>query len=195
MMNELRAFIAIDLPLPIQQGLDQVINQLKSPKMNAVRWVPIKGIHLTLKFLGIVQLGNLPALTEALKTAASSFVKFEIQVGNVGVFPNLRKPRVIWVGIEAPQNLFDLQKAVDLSTQPLGYPGEDRPFSPHLTLGRVSQNASSQEIRAVSDTLASFQAGTLGVVMVEAITLFRSELLPTGAIYTPLTEAKLSKLT
>jgi RNA 2',3'-cyclic 3'-phosphodiesterase len=194
-MNELRVFIAIDLPLPIQLGLDQLITQLKSRKMKAVRWVPVKGIHLTLKFLGNVQAGNLPALTDVLNTAAGSFHQFEFQVGKVGVFPNLRKPRVIWVGIQGPQNLFDLQKAIDLSTRPLGYPGEDRPFSPHLTLGRVSQNASNQEISAVTDTFASFQVGTLGVVNVEAITLFRSELLPTGAVYTPLSEVKLSKFT
>ncbi|MBE3085253.1 MAG: hypothetical protein IMZ64_03420, partial [Bacteroidetes bacterium] len=94
-----------------------------------------------------------------------------------------------------PQNLHDLQKAIDLSTQSLGYSGEDRLFSPHLTLGRVSQNASFQEIRDVSETLFSFQVGTLGVVKADAITLFRSEILPTGAVYTPLAVVKLSKLT
>jgi 2'-5' RNA ligase len=194
-MNELRSFIAIDLPLPVQLGLDQVINQLKSPKMKAVRWVPVKGIHLTLKFLGNVQAENLPALTDVLNIAAGSFHQFEFQVSKVGVFPNLRKPRIIWVGIQSPQDLFDLQKAIDLSTRPLGYPREDRPFSPHLTVGRISQYASNQEISAVSDTLASFQVGMLGVVNVTAITLFRSQLLPMGAVYTPLSEVKLSKVT
>ena len=194
-MNDIRVFIAIDLPLPIQRGLDQVIHQLKDPKTKAVRWVPSQNIHLTLKFLGNVQPGNLQALKDVLKADANSIYEFEFQVGKFGVFPNLRKPRVIWVGIQSPQNLHDLQKAIDLSTQRLGYPGEDRPFSPHLTLGRVSQNASFQEIRDVSEMLFSFQVGTLGVVKADAITLFRSELLPTGAVYTRLSVVKLSKLT
>jgi len=192
-MNDIRAFIAIDLPLPIQRALDQVIQQLKDPKTKAVRWIPSKDIHLTLKFLGNVQPGNLQALKDALNAEVNSFNEFEFQVGKFGVFPSLRKPRVIWVGIQSPQNLHDLQKAIDLSTQPLGYPGEGRPFSPHLTLGRVSQNISFQEIQKVSETLFSFQVGTLGVVKVDAITLFRSELFPTGAVYTPLSVVKLSK--
>jgi len=91
-MNGIRAFIAIVLPLPIQQGLDQVIHQLKGPKTKAVRWVPSKDIHLTLKFLGNVQLGNLQALNDVLKAEANSFYEFEFQVGKFGVFPNLRKP-------------------------------------------------------------------------------------------------------
>jgi len=194
-MNDIRAFIAIDLPLSIQRGLDQVIHQLKGPRTKAVRWVLSKDIHLTLKFLGNVQPGNLEALKDVLIAEANSFYEFEFQVGEFGVFPNLRKPRVIWVGIQSPQNLHDLQKAIDLSTQPLGYPGEDRPFSPHLTLGRVSQNASFQEIRDVSETLFSFQLGTLGVVKADAITLFRSELFPIGAVYTRLSVVKLSTLT
>ena len=194
-MNDIRAFIAIDLPLSIQRGLDQVIHQLKGPRTKAVRWVLSKDIHLTLKFLGNVQPGKLKALKDVLIAEANSFYEFEFQVGEFGVFPNLRKPRVIWVGIQSPQNLHDLQKAIDLSTQPLGYPGEDRPFSPHLTLGRVSQNASFQEIRDVSETLFSFQLGTLGVVKADAITLFRSELFPIGAVYTRLSVVKLSTLT
>ena len=194
-MDDIRAFIAIDLPLSIQQGLDQVIQQLMGPKTKAVRWVPSRGIHLTLKFLGNVQPGNLQAVIDVLKVVAISFDGFEFQVGKIGVFPNLRKPRVIWIGIQSPQNLHELQKAINLATQPLGYPGEDRPFSPHLTLGRASQHASFQEIQEVAETLSTFQVGTLGVVKANAITLFRSELLSAGAVYTPLSIVKLSKLT
>lgn len=194
-MNDIRAFIAIDLPLPIQRALDQVIQQLKNPKTKAVRWVTGKDIHLTLKFLGKVQPGNLQTLKDALKAEVNSFNEFEFQVGKFGVFPSLRKPRVIWVGIQGLQALQDLQKAIDLSTQSLGYPEEGRLFSPHLTLGRVSQKANFQEIQEVSETLFSFQVETLGVVKVDTVTLFRSDLFPTGAVYTPLSVVKLSKFT
>ena len=194
-MDDIRAFIAIDLPLSIQQGLDYVIQQLMGPKTKAVRWVPSKGIHLTLKFLGNVQPENLQAVIDGLKVVANSFDGFEFQVGKIGVFPNLRKPRIIWIGIQSSQNLYELQKEIDLATQPLGYPGEDRAFSPHLTLGRVSQHASFQEIKEAAEALSANQLGTLGMVKVNAITLFRSELLPSGAVYTPLFTGKLSKLT
>jgi RNA 2',3'-cyclic 3'-phosphodiesterase len=194
-LSDIRAFIAIELPSQIHCALDQIIRQMQGPKTRAVRWVPANNIHLTMKFLGTVKSDNLQNIVEVIKDVVISFTDFEIQAGNFGVFPNPRKPRLIWIGIQGPQNLSNIQKAIDLATRPLGYPGEDRPFFPHLTVGRVSQYASFQEVQDIAQLLTTLQVGKLGVAKVDAITLFRSDLFPTGAVYKPLAVIKLSKLT
>jgi|WetSurMetagenome_2_1015567.scaffolds.fasta_scaffold148972_2 RNA 2',3'-cyclic 3'-phosphodiesterase len=185
-MNAIRSFIAIDLPENIQEKLGAIIHQMDGPSTSAVRWVPAKNIHLTLKFLGDISPTNLQVLTKILDVEAQRFPSFEISIGNLGAFPNIRRPRVIWVGIKAPQSLGALQHAIDVETQRLGYTAEDRPFSPHLTLGRVSHNATPQEAQNIGNTLGNMQVGELGIVQASTIRLFRSDLLPSGAVYTSL---------
>ncbi|HEY9087085.1 MAG TPA: RNA 2',3'-cyclic phosphodiesterase, partial [Anaerolineaceae bacterium] len=99
---------------------------------------------------------------------------------------SIRRPRVIWVGVEAPPTLAAMQRAIETETVRLGYAAEDRPFSPHLTLGRVAHNASPDEVRKVADTLVSVKVGELGRATVDSVRLFRSDLQPGGAVYTPL---------
>jgi RNA 2',3'-cyclic 3'-phosphodiesterase len=185
-MSVIRAFIAIDLPPFIQQKLGEVLDQLKQPGTEAVRWVPAKNIHLTIKFLGDVSQANLEILTKLLKSEVARFHPFEIRVGGLGAFPSMRRPRVVWIGIEAPPTLQSLQRSVEISTVQLGYAAEERPFSPHLTLGRVAHNATPEEVRQVADMLVSLKVGELGTAMVDHVRLFRSDLQPGGAIYTPL---------
>ncbi len=192
-MPTIRTFIAIDLPILIQDKLGEVIQQFKEKQIEAVRWVSPRNIHLTLKFLGDISPANLDTLTKVLTSEASHYRGFEIQIGGSGAFPNTRWPRVIWVGVKAPPSLETLQHGIESETHRLGYSGEDRPFSPHLTLGRVSNNATPQEIRRLSDTLCNLNVGELGHVMVESIRLFRSDLQPGGAVYTPLYTCALSR--
>lgn len=192
-MTVIRAFIAIDLPLPIQQKLAEVLEQLQQPDTRAVRWVPAKNIHLTIKFLGDVSPANLEILTKILRAEVSRFKPFEIRVGGLGAFPSMRRPRVVWVGVEAPPTLQALQRAVETETVRLGYAAEDRPFSPHLTLGRVAHNATPDEVRKVADILVRLKVGELGTATVDHVRLFRSDLQPGGAIYTPLYTTMLGK--
>jgi len=190
-MNTIRAFIAIELPTAIQNGLRQVIQQL-SPGTKAVRWLPAENIHLTIKFLGDIEISKVQALQTALRQEASHHNPFDIHVGTLGAFPNSRRPRVVWIGVQAPQELFTLQQGIEVVTRPLGYSIEDRPFTAHLTLGRVSQHASPDEAAQFSFLLAKKQVGDLGKVHVETIHIFRSDLRPTGAVYTSLFQAKLA---
>jgi 2'-5' RNA ligase len=190
----IRAFIAIDLTPEIQERLDQVSGQLKERlKDTPIRWVPVENIHLTLKFLGNVSTTNLDMLTGIIQTVSSGYQPFEISIGGLGAYPKLHRPRVIWIGIEAPQDLVMTQRSLETETARLGYAREDRPFSPHLTLGRVSRNASSRDIRATAEELAAFKVGFLGVVRVQSVHLYQSDLKPTGAVYKRLFSATLGE--
>jgi 2'-5' RNA ligase len=184
-MSVIRAFIAIDLSPEIHQKLEEVSEKYKSQLAKVpVRWVPVTNIHLTLKFLGDVSLSNIEILTDMIQTEVSIHHQFELTVGGAGAFPNSRQPRVLWIGIQAPQELLVIQKGIEAATTRLGYAREDRAFSPHLTLGRVSRNATSQDVKDISHTLEKTRIGFLGATCVEQIHLYRSDLNPKGAVYT-----------
>jgi 2'-5' RNA ligase len=191
-MNVIRAFIAISLSEEVHHGLEQVLHDLKGRLPGgAVRWVSAKNIHLTIKFLGDVSVAGLEMLTTQLQTEAARHPAFEFSVGGLGAFPSPRRPRVIWVGVEAPAELAGLQRGVETEMARLGYSPEERSFSPHLTVGRVTRNADPGELRSLSNLLETHKVGFLGVTRVQAIHLFRSDLQPSGAVYTCLYSAPL----
>jgi 2'-5' RNA ligase len=193
-MSVIRAFIAIELSREIQSKLEQVTTQLKHRLEGLpIRWVAVENIHLTLKFLGDVSLSNLEILKKLLLSVSSAHHPFDISAGGLGAFPKAHQPRVIWVGLEAPPDLESIQHAVDIETARLGYTREERPFSPHLTVGRVSRNASPADIRAIASVVEDFRVGFLGAARVNAVHLFRSDLQPGGAIYTCLFSAHLKE--
>jgi len=190
-MSVIRAFIAVDLPSDIQECLAQVTDQLIDKLGNIpIRWVASQNIHLTLKFLGDVSLNNIGVLTELVEAEAAQQKPMVISVGGVSAFPKVRSPRVIWVGVEAPQELVALHRGIDTQTARVGYAREKRSFSPHLTLGRVSRNATPQDVRLIGDVLASQKIGFLGVARLRSVHLYRSDLEPNGAVYTRLFSAQ-----
>ena len=193
-MSLLRAFIAVEIPPEIHQAIEHETASIRAA-LNAslVRWVPVDNIHLTLKFLGDVSPANVEMLSQMLNVEVGQHATFAIQFGGLGAFPNPKRPRVIWVGIQAPAELEALQHGIEAAAATLGYPDEKRSFSPHLTIGRVKQNldaAGTQKIRAV---LEGTQVGALGTAQVTAVHLFKSDLKPTGAVYTRLFSAPLRK--
>ena len=190
-MNPIRSFIAIELPISIQKQLGEIIAQLKESIPGAVRWVPAQNIHLTLKFLGDVSPANMEILMNMLRAEASRQASFSITIGELSAFPSPRRPRVLWIGGSAPPQLIALARLVEAETRKLGYTPESRPFSPHLTLGRVSQNASPLQVRQIADTLAGMKVGFLGNADVNAVVLFKSVLTPQGAEYSALLKVPL----
>jgi len=193
-MSVLRVFIAIELSSEISQRLDQVSAELKKRMpVNAVRWVPARNIHLTLKFLGDVSSTHLDSLQKMIQAACGNYAPFDISVGNLGAFPSMHRPRVIWVGITAPETLPAVQQSIELGASHLDYPAEDRPFSPHLTLGRLSRNAAPAEQQQIGQVLSGYNIGFLGAMRVEAVHLIRSELSPGGARYSRLYSASLGE--
>jgi 2'-5' RNA ligase len=190
----LRSFIAIEMPTSVQDAIDRSTTVLKKELGKPlVRWVPPHNVHLTLKFLGDVSQSNLELLAQALKVEAREHTVFSLSVGGLGAFPNPRRARVIWIGIEAPEALQALQHAIEAVSARLGYTPENRPFSPHLTIGRVNQNASAGELQHLRSALEATHIGALGAATVDAVHIFKSDLLPSGAVYTHINTAPFGK--
>ena len=195
-MSVIRAFIAIDLPPDVQDCLEQVSSQLKEQLgEKSVRWVPIPNIHLTLKFLGDVSVKNLNVLKEILSAEVSAQKPMELSIGRLGAFPKIRRPRVVWVGVEAPQGLISLQRGIETRTTKVGYPDDKREFFPHLTMGRVSRNATPDDVRKIGEVLSASKIGFLGAARVQAVHLYKSDLLPSGAVYTKMFTAPMNNST
>ena len=193
-MNQLRAFIAIDLPQPLQESIAKQTSRLRQAMGDGfVRWIPPQNIHLTLKFLGTIAASHMEFLKQLLHQTADSLRPFDPQVGGIGSFPNSKLPRVLWAGIHAPAELASLQKSIETGAARLGYEKEARPFSPHLTLGRVRPGVDPRNLQKISATLNSIQIGNIGSARVDAIHLYKSELRPEGSVYTKLFSAPLSK--
>jgi RNA 2',3'-cyclic 3'-phosphodiesterase len=178
----MRTFIAIPLPEGARSTLSQIQDGLRATGAD-VRWTAVPSIHLTLKFLGEIDPGLVAQLALSLKDATRGEAPFSLAIGGVGAFPNLRNPRVVWCGIEGEMDrLHVLQKRVEEACSGLGFAPEDRPFSPHLTLGRVKGSRSLPRlldcIRIGSPLRTELQVGQLHI--------YKSTLTPAGAIYSVL---------
>jgi 2'-5' RNA ligase len=189
-METIRAFIAIPLPHPLLDRLSALQRQLESQiPSRSVRWVRVEGIHLTLKFLGDTPTEKLPDIKRALTAVARHAPACTFTVGELGCFPNPRRPRVVWVGVQEPAGrLAALQDAIEEVMAPLGYPPEGRGFTPHLTLGRVRPGARRDEVSRVGEVVSGTTVESLAEVSADHFALIRSVLKPTGAEYTTLEE-------
>lgn len=183
----LRSFIAIELPAELQNAIQQSTAPLRNALPgHVVRWVAPHNIHLTLKFLGDVSPANLERLAEALKAEAAAHAAFSMSAGRLGAFPTVSRARVLWIGLEAPAALPALQRIVEAAAARLGYPPEERKFSPHLTIGRVNQTATATDLSKLRTALEATKVDTLGTVEVNAVHIFKSDLKPGGSVYTRL---------
>jgi 2'-5' RNA ligase len=193
-MNVQRAFIAIELPSQLQDALEKQTARLRhSLGDDLVRWISTQNMHLTLKFMGNITASHLEFIKQFITQTADSHSQFDLQISGIGSFPNSKRARILWAGIHAPAGLASLQKSLEAGAARLGYENEDRPFSPHLTLGRVRQNidpAGLQKIRTMLDTI---QLGHIGSARVDSIHLYKSELQTSGSVYTKLFSAPLKK--
>jgi 2'-5' RNA ligase len=193
-MDAIRAFIAIELPATILLELDQIEARLK-PQMphDTVRWVKADSIHLTLKFLGQVPSDQLGLITSSLRSAVAAHAPFTLEVAGAGCFPSIHRPRVVWVGVqEHDHRLHAVQRAVENAIAPLGYPTEIRDFTPHLTLGRVARDVRQVDQKSIGDVVQAAGVGSLGKWEVRQVALIKSDLKPSGAEYTVLTQAALT---
>lgn len=185
-MANIRTFIAIELAPAIQNQLSIILTKLKSKIRTGVKWVQAGDIHLTLKFIGDFPENQISPLKTGLETAVLKIDPFEFEIGHLGAFPSLHRPKVIWVGVENNPALLNLVSICDEITHAFGVTLEERQYSPHLTLGRVRPSLSTLELSEVGNTLSGAKIDSLGKQPVEAITIFKSVLGSAGAVYTAL---------
>ena len=183
MQSTIRTFIALELAPEVISLLEKIQQDLKLLKIKA-RWVRPENIHLTLKFLGDINPGDVDKIGDALSGAAADISELTLSVRGIGVFPGIKRPRVIWVGLSGDvQKLFALQSRIEAGLDAIGFPKEKRAFKAHLTLGRIKQAVKPDVIRKMMRQYASLSSEEFTC---DQLTLFKSDLQPSGAVYTHL---------
>ena len=177
----IRAFIAINLDPQVVEEIAKIQAVLKKAGGD-IRWVRPEGFHLTLKFLGDIQRDQVTAILAALQDALKGQSPLFVIAQGLGVFPHVKRPRVLWVGLQG-EGLKELNDKIEQALIPLDFPPEDRDFTPHLTLGRVR---SLRGWEKVLPAMQEKQAEWFGESRVNEVVLYRSDLGPDGAVYTPL---------
>lgn len=184
-IEQIRSFIAIELPEQAREGLARLRRELERDEHGFVKWVDPQGIHLTLKFLGNIPAKRVTEITEAMKKAVQAISPFQLEISGLGAFPSLKQPRVFWVGVSGElDKLSALQQNIDSALAALGFAKEERPFVAHLTLARIREGASPAERRDFGELVDSTTFQDKYPVEVAAVRLMRSQLMPAGAIYT-----------
>ncbi len=183
MADPVRVFIATTLPDPILKRIGVVRDHVKRHGFN-IKWVRSGNIHLTLKFLGAVGSDDIDAIGAAMTEAVQPLAPFFLLSRGVGVFPGIKRPRVFWTGIDGDvASLVELQKTLDGRLHAIGYRKDARPFVGHLTIGRVKGRLHTGKLE---NAIQKFEGFRTEAFSVDTIHLIRSDLKPTGAVYTPL---------
>jgi len=184
--KSIRAFLAIDPPEEVLREIAGIQERLKRTIQEDIRWVRPEGIHLTLKFFGSISADKIDGITRVIDEHVTAFTPLDLTIRRIGVFPDLKRPRVVWLGTEGDiEQLIALQRKLDEGFQGLGFEREDRPFRAHLTLGRIK---TPKEVAGLAKALESGRDATAGQFRAGSLCLFRSELKPSGAVYTKLAE-------
>ena len=195
----IRTFVAVELDAPMRQALAQAQAALRGRLEKSagpdvrIQWVKPESIHLTLKFLGDIQEDRVPDVQAALTQVAGGQSRFAVSVEGLGVFPDIRAPRVVWVGMATHVDaLKRLAADIESALGTIGFAPEQRPFHPHLTLARVKER--SREVgRAVSAGGLPTQEVKLGELTIAAVSLMKSELQPSGPVYVRLCHVPLKE--
>lgn len=191
-MEPIRAFIAIELPDSVKAAISRIQADVRRDEHASVKWVNPDGVHLTLKFLGNIDPELIPDIGRAMSQAAAGLGPVRLELSRVGAFPNLRAPRVVWVGLEGDiSTLQVLYKQIEDRLAELGFPPEGRAFSPHLTLGRVRQGAARPEQQRLAQAISSTKLDDRAAFEAGSVSLMRSTLTRARAIYSRILEAGL----
>ena len=184
----IRSFLAIELPKSILKKIEEVQGDLRSTHAD-VRWGNPEKIHLTLKFFGNIEESRIDPIFKSIEEVMQNTLPFSLKVRGVGAFPQLKNPRVIWMGlVDGREILTSFRKQIESQLGKIGFQPEDRPFHPHLTLGRMKSSRGKEELVGRMERHKEEEFGDL---QVERVVLFKSDLRPSGPIYTPLKEMKL----
>ena len=192
-MEQVRSFIAIELPDEIRLAIARLQAQLKSGQ-SSVKWVDPYSIHLTLKFLGNIAVDRISGITGAIEEAARGISPFHLEVKGLGVFPNLRRVQVVWVGVSGEiERLSQLQQRIESNLAPLGFAPESRRFTPHLTLARLRDRASLDERQSFGQLVSATRFEAVYGFNIDSVNLMRSQLTREGAIYSRISSVNLKE--
>ncbi len=184
--EKVRAFLAIDPPEGVIRKIAVIQDALKKDIRGSIGWVRPEGIHLTLKFFGDIDREEIGTISGVVAGHAAAVPALKLDIQGLGVFPNARRPRVLWVGVGGETaKLLGLQQAIDGEFEARGFKREDRPFRAHLTLARIR---SPQGLAGIDRMLAEKRNESAGSFEAKGLTLFKSDLTPRGAIYTVLAD-------
>ncbi|MGD9105473.1 MAG: RNA 2',3'-cyclic phosphodiesterase [Desulfobacterales bacterium] len=189
MLHIIRTFIAIELPEKIIYTIGKVQKEIKSYGLK-IRWVRPENIHLTLKFLGDIKKTDTEKVARAVSESVTGYPPISLAVKGIGVFPGIKRPRVIWLGVSNQLDMLTvLQKTLDEKLEEIGFPKEKRPFRGHLTLGRIKSKIDPKTLNTVLKEFIQFESERF---FADRIILYKSELKPKGAVYTKLIETYLT---
>ena len=187
---DIRSFLAFELPRDVRTTLERVVREVRGYDL-PVKWVKVQNIHLTMVFLGNVSPDVLEAIKEQAHSACLEFGPFSAAIGGMGTFPNRRNPRVLWLGLKGELERLSLfRDALQQNLVPFGIKVEKRPFRPHLTLGRFRKGKGKG--LDLEELLSRYEEVKSTSSMLSELVLFRSDLKPTGAVYTRLAAWPLS---
>lgn len=185
---DMRTFIAIEIPAEIKKEMAKVQDELKRSGADA-GWTRPEGIHLTLKFLGEVPETKIEEIKNALVRAAEATSRFRLKIAGAGAFPNPKNPRVVWLGVSGDiDNLSALQGSVEESMTAMGFDREERAFSPHLTLARIKYLRPRYSWQTAIDGIKDIRLAEFDV---DHVSLVKSDIKPSGAVYTEISRARL----
>ena len=181
-MSIIRAFIAIPMPPRIRQRVVSIRERFNHCGAT-ISWVHEENVHLTIRFLGNVPEEKIGPIQEGIRRAVAGTDPFRMEVEEIGVFPNIKYPRIIWMGVREPtQTLVTLENRISSEMEALGFPREEKVFSPHITLGRVrSLQGKNLFIQALHSPIQTLEGEEMTV---EEVVLFKSELKRSGAMHT-----------
>jgi len=183
----LRLFIALDLSEEQKSHLTLLQDELK-PSLNNVKWVDVYALHITLKFLGEVETIPHETLFSLLHQAVKTFRPFDFNLKKLGVFPNKKRPRVIWAGVEkGNEKIIELSKSINQKLKNKGFEEEKKEFMPHVTLGRIKNFNRNDPLNQILDNYKDFSTPASKATH---INLYQSILSPKGATYVSLQKFK-----
>lgn len=178
-MPAIRTFISLPAKTEVQQAIAEIQSKLKETQAD-VKWDSSDKFHITLKFLGNVELSKIELLSVALSKSLQQISKFDVEYNSIGVFPNSHNPRIVWIGVKSKPIIQDIQKNVEDICEQFGFPKEVHSFHPHITLGRVKGN---HYLARLTEAIKTITFEPIESQCSEVL-LMKSDLHPSGSVYT-----------